>query len=414
MNARNRLPSGIGILLTLFLILLTLAGCEKGTLGLKGGSISGAVLDSRTLAGVSGVNVTAVSASEGTGGDKATKYTTTDSRGSYYLSDMRAGEWTLMYDKVGYQPITEGATGTVNVVVVNNEHRSVPEVRMVQTYANQYVLIRGILKDANNGTVVTLGTAQYIFGQQTFNNRLPTELQTGFSVPVVPGDMEVRIQVTGYEPYTTVITNAVTDRDLGVILLRPQTYSITGVWRDVPGWVFQDNPTANIFAYAGNRIVATATSTLNSQNFQVVGIPMGTSVSLEIEIKGYRMNGAIPVVPNSDFQGTIYQTVSLKNNFSPIMRDVRVIVTGSGIGNNERIGAYCNETGTVWPTTIVTTSGVFGLGAPRVIDLGVNQVPTGYTLTFTGYNVDDGTVGTTRVLVNDDGVDPQIVTVLVN
>ena len=140
---------------------------------------------------------------------------------------------------------------------------------------------------------------------------------------------------------------------------------------------------------------------------------MGTSVSIDIEIKGFRMNGPIPVVPNSDFQGVIYQMFSLKNNFSQILRDVRIIINGSSIGSNERVGAYCNESGTTWPTTIVT-GGLLGIGNPRVIDLGVNQVPTGYTLTFTGFNIEDGTIGTTRVMINDDGTDPQVVTIQVN
>ncbi|OQA05215.1 MAG: hypothetical protein BWY66_02641 [bacterium ADurb.Bin374] len=159
--------------------------------------------------------------------------------------------------------------------------------------------------------------------------------------------------------------------------------------------------------------MATATGKLNAQSFEIGGIPMGTTVSLEAEIKGYRMNGAIPVVPNSDFQGVIYQTLSLKTNFSPILRDVRVVVIGTNINNGERIGAYCQETGTVWATTTVTNSGLLTT-TPKVVDLGTNQVPTGYTLTFKGYNVDDGTFGTESPMINDDGVDPQIVTIQVN
>jgi len=405
----KRFPSGMGILLTFFLLILTLVGCEKGTLGLKGGTVSGVVLDSRTLAGVSGVSVTGIS---GDGENKVTKFTQTDSRGSYYFSDMRTGEWILSYDKVGYEPIAQDASSAVTVVVVNNEHRAVPDVRMVLNYANQYINVRGMLKDARNGTIISLGTAQFTFGTQVFNNRLPTDLQVGFAVAAQVGGLNMTVKVANYETYTTTITGT-TDIDLGVILLQPQTYKIVGVWKDVPGWVFAKGPDASIIAYSGNRVIATASGKLNAQSFEVNGIPMGTSVSLEAQINGYRMNGPVPVVPNSDFQGVIYQSLSLKNNFSPILRDVRIVIIGSNINNGERIGAYCQETGTVWPTTTVTNSGLL-TSTPRVVDLGTNQVPTGYELTFKGYNVDDGTFGTESPLINDDGVDAQIVTIQVN
>ncbi|HNW36577.1 MAG TPA: carboxypeptidase-like regulatory domain-containing protein [Candidatus Ozemobacteraceae bacterium] len=405
----KRFPSGMGILLTCFLLILTLVGCEKGTLGLKGGSVSGVVLDSRTLAGVTGVSVTGIS---GDGDNKVTKFTQTDSRGSYYFNDMRTGEWILSYDKVGYETIAQDASSAVTVVVVNNEHRTVPDVRMIQDYANQYINVRGMLKDARNGTLISLGTAQFTFGTQVFNNRLPTDLQVGFAVSAQVGELNVTIKVANYETYTTTITGT-TDIDLGVILLQPQTYKIVGVWKDVPGWVFKNAPDASIIAYSGNRVIATATGKLNAQSFEVAGIPMGTTVSLEAQINGYRMNGPVPIVPNSDFQGVIYQALSLKNNFSPILRDVRIVIIGSGINNGERVGAFCEETGTVWPTTTVTNSGLLTT-TPRVVDLGTNQVPTGYEFTFRGYNVDDGTSGVETPLINDDGVDAQIVTIRVN
>jgi hypothetical protein len=205
-----------------------------------------------------------------------------------------------------------------------------------------------------------------------------------------------------------------TDIDLGTILVQPETYKVVGRWTDVPGWVFAEAPTANIFAYAGNRLVATATSLLNAQSFEIPGIPKGTSVSIEAEIKGYRMNGPVVVYPSGDFQGTIYQTFSLKNNFSQIMRDVRVIVSGGGISTNDFVGAFCEETGTQWPQTIVSNPPGFTIGTPRVIDLGTNQIPTGYTLTFSGYIVGAGTIMEKEVRINDDGADPQIVTIQVN
>lgn len=407
----RRNPKTFGILTALLMVLLiSLAGCENGTLGLKGGGITGSIVDSRTLSGVSGVSIRATA---GEDSSRATKFTTSDSNGNFHFSNMRADEWQLTFDKVGYMPIDDTASTAVKVVVVNNETSHVPTVRMDQTFENQYVTIRGTLKDATNGTLITYGNAQFVFGQTSFNNRLPTEFTTGFRIPASVSSLDMVITVSGFMPMTVPIVNAQTDKDLGTIMLQPESYRVVGRWQDVPGWVFQEAPTATIFAYSGNRVVATATSTLNSQSFEIAGIPKGTSVSISAEIKGYRMNGPVIVYPSGDFQGTLYQTFSLKNNFSPIMRDIRVIVSGNGINTNDFIGAFCEQTGTQWAQTIVTNP-PGAIGVPRVVDLGTNQIPTGYTLTFTGYITGRGTVTSKDVLVNDDGADAQIVTIQVN
>ena len=291
----RRNPGAYGILTALFLVLiLSLVGCEKGTLGLKGGSISGTVLNSRTLVGISGVSIKAEAGTEET---KVTKYSSTDSNGNFYLNDMRADEWLLTFDKVGYLPIDADASSSVKIVVTNNESTSVSEVRMEPTIENQYVTVSGTLKDATNGTLITYGNAQFIFGQTSFSNRLPTEFTTGFRIPALTGDTDLSISVAGYMPMTINLNNVVTDRDLGTIQLTPESYKLVGRWTDIPGWVFQDAPRADIFAYSGNRLVATATAQLNQQQFEMVGIPKGTSVSIEAEIKGYRMNGPSSCIP---------------------------------------------------------------------------------------------------------------------
>ncbi len=412
MFRERRNPRTFGILTALFLVLISsLVGCEKGTLGLKGGGISGSVLDSRTLVGVAGVNITAISGEEE---DKASKFTISDSNGNYFFDNMRANEWILTFDKVGYQPLDDTASNTIKVVVVNSETSQVPQVRMEQNFENQYVTIRGTLKDATNGTLITYGNAQFLFGQTSFNNRLPTEFTTGFRIPASVGAVNMVITVAGFMTITVPLDDARTDKDLGTILLQPESYKIVGRWQDVPGWVFLEDPVASIFAYSGNRVVATATANLSEQSFEIAGIPKGTSVSISAEIKGYRMNGPIVVYPTGDFQGTLYQTFSLKNNFSPIMRDVRLIISGNGINTNDFVGGFCEQTGTQWPQTIVTNPPGFTIGTPRVIDLGTNQIPTGYTLEFGGYVTGQGIVRTKPVLVNDDGADAQIVTIEVN
>ncbi len=412
MNRERRNPITFGILTALFLVLLgSLVGCENGTLGLKGGSISGSVLDSRSLNGIAAVNITALAGEEGDN-DRATKYTTTDSNGNYHFSSMRADEWVLSFDKVGYEAIDGTASKAVTVVVVNNENSQVPQVRMTQTYVNQYVTIRGTLKDATNGTTITYGNCQFLFGTEAFNNRLPGEFTSGFRIPASTGPLSIVITVAGYLTATIPLDSAVTDRDLGTVSLQPETYKVVGRWTDVPGWVFADKAPATIFARSGSKIIATASSTMNAQQFEIGGIPKGMSVTIDAEIKGYRMNSPIAIYPNGDFQGTIYQTFSLKNNFSAIMREVRVVYSNAAIGTNDRVGAYCEETGTRWPETIVTNPTGTTLGTPEIVDLGTQYMPTGYTFTFVGYIVENASSkGTASKAINDDGSEAQIVSI---
>lgn len=404
MNPVRRTPGGTGILMAFLILILTLVGCEKGPLGVTGGSVSGYVVDSRTLAGVYGVNVTAVT---GDVTNLASKNTVSDSKGSYYFSDLRPGEWKVSFDKVGYTPVSALGSGAVSVVVVNNDHSNVPEVRMVQTYANIYITVKGTLKDAITGSEITLGYAQFTFGNKSYNNEYPSHFRTGFQAPATDGPMVVTIALSGYQPFTTTIDSAINDVDLGVILLQPQTYKIVGVWKDVPGWVQQAaGNQAKVVAYAQNRVLGTATANMNEASFEINGIPMGTSVTVEVEVRGYRMNSPILVTPNGDFQGVLYQSFSLQNNFSPILRDVRMFVFGNNIGNTNRVGGYCNETGAEWPVRTVTSV----LGSPnRVVDLGIVQVPTGYIFNFTGYNVDNGTMGNASAFISDDGAAAQTV-----
>jgi hypothetical protein len=423
---KYRRPRATWLLMTLLVVLLsTLVGCEQGNLGLKGGAISGVVVDSRTLVGVADVSVKAISgdmdSSSGSGGDssssnKVTKYATTDSNGKYYFSSMRSDEWTLSFDKVGYQPIDETSSATVKVVVVNKETSLVPQVRMVQNYSNQYVMIKGTLKDSISGTSVTYGNTNITVGKEAFLNRMPTEFASGFSVPVSVDEVTVTISVTGYKTMSLPLTNLITDLDLGVLKLVPETYSINGRWTDVPGWVSEAGPTATIYAKSANRVIATATAAVGGESgsagFVLTGIPRGTSVSIEVEIKGYKLNSPISIYPDADFQGTIYQNLSLKSNFSQIMREVRVYYSNNSINSGDRVGAYCEETGTKWPETTITNPAGLTLGTPQVIDLGTQAVPTGYYLTFVGYMAENaaGTL-TNKVLVNDDGALAQIVTI---
>lgn len=416
MIKERRGPKSLGFLMALMMVLVgCLVGCNHGSLGLRGGSIEGYVVDSRTLVGVSSVYVIATSEANGDDTAAATKYTTTDSNGKYSFGDLRSDVWTLGFSKTGYSPIDITASEAVKVAVVNGEHINLPRVEMVQNYTNQYVHVKGTLVDNINGNTITYGNTNFAFGSTSFSNRLPTEFTTGFDVPSSIGEIKVIITVDGYKPLTIPLDNLINDYDFGRISLTPETYKIVGRWTNAPGWVTSAAPTATIIARSGNNVVSRATSVVGGgdQAFELADIPRGTSVAIEVELLGYRMNSPITVYPASDFQGTIYQNFDLKNNFSAITRDVRIFYMSSTISSGDRVGAYCEQTGTRWPEVTVTNPAGLTLGTPQVVDLGTQALPTGYSFDFVGYMMEDssGTHTATGVKINDDGAEAQIVTI---
>ena len=184
MMKERRGPISFGFLMALFLVLVgCLVGCDHGSLGLRGGSIEGYVVDSRTLVGIASVYVTATSEEDGDDTAAATKYTTTDSNGKYTFSSLRSDVWKLGFSKTGYAPLKINASDVVTVSVVNGETIFMPRVEMVQNYSNQYVRVKGVLKDAINGNSITYGNTNFAFGNTSFSNRLPTEFVSGFDVP---------------------------------------------------------------------------------------------------------------------------------------------------------------------------------------------------------------------------------------
>ena len=416
MIKERRGPKSLGFLMALMLVLVgCLVGCNHGSLGLRGGSVEGYVVDSRTLVGVSSVYVVASSEEDGDETAAATRYTTTDSNGKYSFSNLRSDVWTLGFSKTGYTSIDITASEAVKVAVVNGEHVSLPRVELVQNYTNQYVHVKGTLVDGINGNTITYGNTNFAFGSTSFSNRLPTEFTTGFDVPSAIGEIKVIITVDGYKPLTIPLDNLINDYDFGRISLTPETYKIVGRWTNAPGWVTSAGPTATIIARSGNNVVSRATSVVGDgdQAFELADIPRGTSVAIEVELLGYRMNSPITVYPASDFQGTIYQNFDLKNNFSAITRDVRIFYMSSTISSGDRVGAYCEQTGTRWPEVTVTNPAGLTLGTPQVVDLGTQALPTGYAFDFVGYMMEDssGTHTATGVKINDDGSEAQIVTI---
>lgn len=416
MMKERRGPKSFGFLMALFLVLVgCLVGCDNGKLGLRGGSVEGYVVDSRTLVGVASVYVTATSEEDGDDKAAATRYTTTDSNGKYSFSGLRSDVWKIGFSKPGYAVIETTASSAVTISVVNGEHVTVPRVEMVQTYSNQYVRVRGVLKDAINGNAITYGNTNYAFGNTSFSNRLPTEFTSGFDVPSSVGEVNVVISVSGYKTRTIPLDNLLNDYDLGTVAMTPETYKIVGRWKDAPGWVTDAAPTATVIAKSGNSVVSTVTSVVGNgdQSFTLENIPRGTSVAIEVELLGYRLNSPITIYPDSNFQGTIYQDFSIKNNFSAITREVRIYYMSSTISSGDRVGAYCEQTGHRWPEVTVTNPAGVTLGTPQVIDLGTQALPTGYAFNFVGYMVEDssGTHTATGVKINDDGSEAQIVTI---
>jgi len=389
-------------------IMTSLLGCDNGNLGLRNGSVEGVILDRDTLSGISSVSITAysgddTSGSSGTSGGKAMRYFTTDSNGRFYADDLRAGEWTMTFSKPLYTTVDKTATEAVEIVVVNNNHQEIGPIYLSSRYLNQYVMVKGMLKDKTTGKQIISGNTTLRVGLNTFSNIQPTNFSYGVKVPASDSQVEIEISVSGYKPMTIVRSNLLGDTDLQTIELEPDSYSIYCTWEDVPGWVRDDNPNATVIAKSGDSIVYSAVNTdIASGGFTLTGIPQGATAEISVNLKGYRMHAPITVYSTGNFSGQKHQKISLRNNLSPVMRNVRVTVSSNSWSNGNQVGTNCRETGAKWgPTTVVSTGWLNSSNG--IVDLGIQSLPTAYTLTFDAFSDGGATLQTQTLSIPEDG-----------
>lgn len=341
------------LLIVLSLASIVFTGCEKGSLGIQSGSITGFVINSVNNQPIPDVLVRA----DGTvAGGHETKNAYTSGDGSFVLSDLTKGSWSLNVEKYGYALIAAAATGTDTADVVaatvnvnNGETVSSPIIKMSKTES----LVKGVLKgypiDAITGrplrNFTVTQTEPYLQRKSKLFETAEDFRDTGWS-GLEGGNHHYTISCNNYTEYSTAansgpfISIGGSPVNLGVVKVTPLTVSIAGALRNLPGYILD---TANrdivIWAEAAGKVVATYTDAAGAQDsfkgsiaYVLPNVPVTSgSVSVKCKIRGYdvkTINAAVSLASN--MPGGIIAGVDLDfENVEPIRRDLRVVITST-------------------------------------------------------------------------------------
>ena len=346
----------------LLLIVLTLAsivftGCEKGSLGVKGGTAMGTVINVSTDKPIADVLVRAVNAHQ-----SMTTYTSGD--GSYQFNDMTQGDWSFSVEKVGYvlsKDTSASDTLTVEAAkasVNNGETVVVPTIKMDILIDSVRGTLKGYPIDALTGRPLRNFNVSiidpYIYRKTKVFETAEDFRDNGFTG--VPGgrSLQFSLNAANYQEVKLAMPNAadnnivigLTATDLGIVKVTPYTVSVSGTLRNLPGYIL-DSQSRDIVIWAesAGRVVASYTDTgagaadtykgSITYNLQNVPVTAG-SVAIKCKIRGYDLVTINPAVslPSNMPGGTIGSIDADFANIEPIKRDLRVVVTGSNPGTD--------------------------------------------------------------------------------
>lgn len=347
----------------LLLIVLTLAsivftGCEKGSLGVKGGTAIGYVINVSTDKPIAEVLVRAVNPHQ-----SMTTYTSGD--GSFQFHDMTQGQWTFSVEKTGYvlaRDASASDTATISAAQVNvnnGETVVVPTIRMDILIDSVKGSLKGYPIDNLTGRPlrnfsVTL-TEPYIYRKTKTFETAEDFRDTGFTG--IPGGRQVKFSLScnNYQSKNLAMPNAqfgdtnivigLTPTDLGIIKVDPFTLSVSGTLRNLPGYILDSqNRDIVIWAESAGKVVASYTATQGSFDtykgtvtYSIGNVPITAgSVAMKCKIRGYDVVTINPAVslPSTMPGGVISGIDADFANIEPITRDLRVVVTGSDPGSS--------------------------------------------------------------------------------
>lgn len=339
------------LLIVLSLASIVFTGCEKGSLGIKGGSITGFVINNSTNQPIPDVLV------RGTSDTQENYSTYTGGDGSFVMNDLSRGAWSLMVEKYGYSLVSPDATGsqTANIVaatvnVANGETVAAQIIKMDKTPD----LVKGVLKgypiDEITGRPLTnftvTQTYPYIQRKSKLFETAADFRDIGWS-GLEGGDHHYTITANNYVEYNTEsgaaeggaatpISIGASPVNLGTIKLEPLKVSIAGTLRNLPGYVLDtESRDIVIWAESAGRVVATFTDSAiegaykGSVTYKLDGIPVTAgSVSVKCKVRGYdqqTINQAVSLASNMP-GGTVGGIDIDFANVEPIRRDLRIVV----------------------------------------------------------------------------------------
>lgn len=341
----------------LLLFVLTLAsiiftGCEKGSLGIQGGTITGYVINSANNQPVGEVLVRGAGLTAGGAHENKTVYTGGD--GSFVMNNLSKGTWSLHVEKFGYSLVSSQATGTdtANVVaatvnVANGETVTAPVIKVQKNSE----LIKGTLKgypvDAITGRPLRNFTVTQTMPYAQRRTKLFETAEDFRDIGwtgLEGGDHHYTITCNNYQEYSTAgaqgtnpaISIGASPANLGVIKIQPHTVNVSGNLRNLPGYILdQTNRDIVVWAEAAGKVVASYTDSSEAGAFkgsiayQLKDVPVSAgTVTVKCKIRGYdvvTISSAVSI-PSSIPAGVIAGVDCDFSNIEPIRRDLRVII----------------------------------------------------------------------------------------
>jgi len=343
----------VGLALSSFIF----TGCEKGSLGVKNGTIQGHVFEYLTNKPIPDVMITAkhVAGVGGAAAQNLSQNVTTGADGLYTLIDLEPGIWDMRPTKPGYVYVVSSTTvdpneAKVSASIQNGETSPAPIIQMSKNIIYMKGILKGYPIDAVTGSplmnfTVKQTSPDYLTKSKMFDNA--TEFKENGWTGVDGGRHDYSIICENYLPFftatgATIITNGVTD--LGLIKMQPETVAITGILRNMPGFII--GPQAAVPAVdfanwvfwadaAGKQVSSQSTAVADSfkgtVQYILKNVPVTVGqVSIKCKIRGYDVVTINPAVniPAQRPSGTISGIDLDFANIDPLRRDLRVVIQG--------------------------------------------------------------------------------------
>lgn len=376
-------------------------GCEKGSLGVKDGAIKGYVMDkamNKPLADV------LIHASTGAGGSHLYRDAITGGDGSFVITGLQKGTWLVSWGKYGWLAtgsyetgvITNGVQG-LSMDINNGETLITPLMYLYKTLDTVKGTLKGYPIDSVTGAPLQNFTvSQKDPARQKIFDTAQDFREAGW-VGLEGGAREFVITCENYLPLGASITISNIPYDLGVMRAIPESISIAGTLKNLPGVILSeaDNSKWIIWAEAGGKVVATASSDAMKSSivYTLSGIPVTAgTLAVKCKVRGYDVVVINPSVsiPKQRPGGVIAGIDADFANIEPIRRDVRVLVRGSKptddlpLDNGEVVRIYVRQGGKdIVPYVDAVASNYYAEGY-------FSGVPTGWKLDFFAINLSKG------------------------
>lgn len=341
------------LLIVLSLASIVFTGCEKGSLGIKAGTITGYVLNADNNQPVPDVLIKAAGAISGSPGGNVSASVFTGGDGSFTLTDLAKGSWVLTAEKFGW--VASSATD-ITINVNNGETSIAPVIKVSKTETLVKGVLRGYPIDAITGRPLRNFT---VTQTEPYNQRKSRLFETaedfrdiGWS-GLEGGNHHYTITCNNYIEFSTAanggqpVSIGASPVNLGVIKVAPLTVSIAGTLRNLPGYVLEASPRdIVIWAEAAGKVVATYTDTGSMQgnfkgtiSYTLDNVPVSAgSVTVKCKIRGYDLqtiNSAVSL--SSNMPGGVIAGIDLDfANVEPIKRDLRIVIISSAPSGDDQ------------------------------------------------------------------------------